>query len=58
MVLIKVLQVQLESAMNDEALIDLGTVSEETLGLPIGLYIEGGLPFECQNSVVTIPGCS
>jgi len=44
--------------MNDEALIDLGTVSEETLGLPIGLYIEGGLPFECQNSVVTIPGCS
>ena len=42
--------------MNDEVLIDLGTVCEETLGR-FGPYLEAQAPFECQDLVVTVPGC-
>ena len=43
--------------MNNEILIDLGAVSKETLGVTDALYLESQAPFECQDLVVTIPGC-
>jgi len=43
--------------MNNETLIDLGAVSEETLGQPLKVYVETDAPFECQDEE-TIPGCS